>query len=139
MHCFCVLVLDGVCFGEHCDGGHCWHWKEKINGNLQPHSGFKRSANCKKRWSYRPRCKGLFINYVTKIQWKTFSGGFLGQNKFIFFVNYFYSKNKLLMLMAMFSQFYLVDLGYGWVPGSLLKETLRLSTIQPKYKLYIQR
>ena len=44
---------------------------------------------------------------------KTLSGGFLGLNKFIFFVNYFYLQNKLFMLMAMFSKFYLVDLGSG--------------------------
>ena len=34
---------------------------------------------------------------------RLFSGSFLGLNKFIFFVNYFYSQNKLLMLMTMFS------------------------------------
>ena len=41
-------------------------------------------------------------NTLAAMFWNTFSGGFLGLNKLIFFVNYFCLQNKLFILMAMF-------------------------------------
>ena len=46
-----------------------------------------------------------YMNDGTSLE-RLFAGGFLGLNNFIFFVNYFYSQNKLFMLMATFSYLY---------------------------------